>query len=137
MVVSRRILIYLVCLTIALAIGVQIALAFSDSLTNRAVQTGNSELDACRSVPKPDRFNCVGDALRRAARVIARKPDYSTAVGIIRQAADTVKRSKQLAVALTALSTAKKMLLRATGEARSHYAKLATLMDKAKSVLRS
>ncbi len=111
--------------------------AFDSGFTNRAVADGNARLEACRSVQKPKRFDCVSDALNSVASKISRKPDYRPAARIFRNAAAKVKSSKVYRKASAALNAAKKSLLRATGQARPHYKKLAQLMDKAKSVLRS
>lgn len=112
------------------------AKAFSESLTNRAVATGNQGVGGCAGQPTPARNECVAKALNRMASVISR-PDYRQAQRTIRAAAAKVRKARSKKAAAAAVSAARRVLRKATGQAKSHYSRLATVMSKARSVLRS
>lgn len=112
--------------------------AFDSGYTNRAIARGNAALEQCRSVAAgAQRQNCVGNALNSVARNIGARRDYRPAASIFREAAAGVKAAKSVRRALSALDSARKKLLRASGRALQHHKLLSTLMSKAKSVLRS
>ena len=112
------------------------AQTFDTSFTDRTVSEGNKNLGNCRRLPEKERIECVAEALRAVARRLSQRADYFPVARIFRQTADRVEAAKTISVAVKILTVAKKSVLRAYGD-KSHLEKLATLMDTAKSVLRS
>ena len=108
--------------------------AFSPYFTKTVTNTAKGQLERCRRLTGAKKHNCVANALDNLAAQISSKPDYRPAARIIRRAAAKVRRTKSKNKAISAVRAAKSQLLR-TGLAE--YKTLATVMDTAKSVLRS
>lgn len=108
--------------------------AFSPSFTRSATNSAKGQLERCRPLAGAKKHACVASALDNLASRISRKPDYRPAARIIRRAAAKVRATKSKSRAIKAVRAAKSQLLR-TGLVE--YKTLATVMDTAKSVLRS
>ncbi len=112
------------------------AQGFDTGFTERTVADGEAKINACAPLEPEQRINCVSEALRSISRRLANSADYHPVARVFRDTAVKVAATKVVRVALEVLTVAKKNVLRAYGD-KHHLARLGTLMDTAKSVLRS
>ncbi len=112
------------------------AQSFDSGFTDRTVAEGEASLNACAPLELEQRIKCVSEALKSISRRLSNNADYHPVARVFRDAAAQVGATKVVRVALKILTVAKKNVLRAYGD-KHHLVRLGSLMDKAKSVLRS
>ena len=112
------------------------AQGFDTGFTERTVADGEARLNACAPLEPEERINCVSEALRSISRRLANSADYHPVARVFRDTAVKVAATKVVRVALKILTVAKKNVLRAYGD-KHHLVRLGSLMDTARSVLRS
>ncbi len=109
--------------------------SFGGGFTDRATASANGDLSRCLSRPKTQRIRCVAKALDRLANRLSVRSEYGPVARVFRRAAKRVRAARTITAALRILTSVKKRVLRSYGD-KLHVERLATVVDKAKSVLR-
>jgi len=140
-------------------------LAFSDGNTNTVVNILEAGISQCQALDAAYRFDCYRQNYRSAASKLNGKPDYRDAQQALRQVEKTLKAiirqygdkaaptirvagKTYKAVAPDAIQTAatafsraraeaETVLLRASGHAELHYARIAAVVGSDKLIIRS